>query len=203
MMLVLDRAEAEQTFESFRDGFVGAVQTAYLDYASSVICRDLQHPRVRAAFIWNQILVHAQRAFADEPRFRLDSMGSYEGFVIDNRIFVRSKYAADGMFSRNARTNTSVAFHDQTQDLFGGIARVELLYTLDDLCSKVERIQIAQRHKRHILWTLDLNGSVEPSVQAVIPFVPEGPQGSPAERVLKPKKKGDQENAGAKRRSGG
>lgn len=54
-MLVLDRTEAEKTFESFREGFVEAVEAAYLDYASSVVCRCLQHPRVRAVFIWNQI----------------------------------------------------------------------------------------------------------------------------------------------------
>lgn len=31
-MLVLDRTEAEKTFESFREGFVEAVEAAYLDY---------------------------------------------------------------------------------------------------------------------------------------------------------------------------
>ena len=69
------------------------------------------------------------------------------------------------------------------------MARLELIYTLDALGTSIDRVVIAQRHRSKILWAIDLLGGAEDHGQTVIPL-PVAPMngGTPAERVLKPKK---------------
>ena len=80
-------------------------------------------------------------------------------------------------------------FNDASVDLFDGIVRLELLYTMDDLQTGIERIVIVQRHKSKILWAIDLLDSAEDHGQTVfnLPIAPNG-GGTPGERLIQPKK---------------
>jgi len=101
------------------------------------------------------------------------------------------KKADQRLLSRNYPTQSALAFVDQTRDMFGGIARLELVYLLDDSETSIERVVLMQRHKNSVAWMIDLLGQ-DPMAQNVIPFAepPSTPDvGSVAKRIIKPKLK--------------
>lgn len=84
--------------------------------------------------------------------------------------------------------------------MFGGIARLELLYVLNKSETDVERIVLVQRHKSSVAWHIDLLGDADAaSMQTVVPLIPLQPGGSPADRMIKPKQG---QNKDAKREPG-
>lgn len=72
--------------------------------------------------------------------------------------------------------------------MFGGLVRLELVYQLGAYGTKIERITLLQRHKSKVVWHIDLLDTAT-AVQEVLPFAqPPTPEGSAAQRVLKPKR---------------
>jgi Uri superfamily endonuclease len=77
--------------------------------------------------------------------------------------------------------------------MFGGLVRLELVYQLGAYGTKIERIALLQRHKNKVVWHIDLLDSGA-AIQEVLPFAqPPAPEGSAAQRVLKPKRKSKKE----------
>jgi hypothetical protein len=73
--------------------------------------------------------------------------------------------------------------------LFGGIARLELLYILNSSETDIDRIVLIQRHKKHVTWMIDLLAPVA-DMDNVLPLIPQDPApqtGSVADRLIKPK----------------
>jgi len=167
---------------------VELVQAAHADYQNSIIAAALQAPRVRANFIWNMFLYHAKARFEGSNLIQVDSRQHWQGLMVGDSFFIRMKKGTKELLSRNYPTQAALDFNDASVDLFEGVARLELLYTLDGLESSIDRIVLAQRHLNRIVWAIDLLDSAEDHGQTVIPL-PIAPQGgSPAERVIKPKR---------------
>ncbi|MDP2166302.1 MAG: hypothetical protein Q8K21_19160 [Hydrogenophaga sp.] len=167
---------------------VDLVQTAHTDFRSSVLAASLQAPRVRANFIWNQFLFHAKARFEGSSDISVDSRRHWQGLMVGSAFFIRMKKGTAKLLSRNYPTQAALAFNDANVDLFEGTPRLELIYTLDELETGIDRIVLAQRHLNRIVWAIDLLDSAEDHGQTVfpLPIVPNGD--SPATRVLKPKK---------------
>lgn len=194
-MPFIKRDDAEQIIQLYFDDFRHVVEAAWKDWRESVLASQMQHKRVRANYVWNQLIAHAKRRFDGKANVQVENRHSWDGVLIDDKVFIRMKKGSHELLSRNYPTQAALAFHDQIQDLFGGIARLELLYVLDDSETEVERIALIQRHKKSVAWVIDLLKPVD-DVQNVIPFVPAprpGPAPSVADRILKTKK-GTKEN---------
>jgi len=118
----------------------------------------------------------------------------YTGLLVGRDLFIRMKKADKKLLSRNYPTANALAFVDQDRDLFGGLARLELVYQLNDVGTAIERIVLLQRHKQSVVWMIDLLGAA-PMAQNVLPFAPEPTgDGTPvAKRIVKPKRKSDRE----------
>ena len=189
-MPILDQSSAERAIEPFFPDFVHIVQSAWSDWRIGGIAPQMQHKRVRANIVWNQLITHAKRRFDGRAGVRVDVLAPWDGVVIGNDIFIRMKKADQKLLSRNYPTKSALAFVDQSQDLFGGIARLELVYLLDDSETAIERIVLIQRHKKSIAWMIDLLGQA-PMSQNVIPFAEplNSDRGGIAKRILKPKHK--------------
>lgn len=150
----------------------------------------MQHKRVRANYVWNQLIAHAKRRFDGRGQIRVETLRNWDGVLIEESVFVRLKKGTDTLLSRNYPTQAALAFHDPVRDLFGGIARLELLYILNDAETDVDRIVLIQRHKNTVAWDIDLT-PVEEVAQNVMPFAPVDEQidtTSAADKVIKPKK---------------
>jgi hypothetical protein len=187
-MPILDQSSAARAIEPFTADFVHIVQSAWSDWRSGVVAPQMQHKRVRANVVWNQLIAHAKRRFDGRTGIRVETLTPWDGVLIGDDIFVRMKKADQKLLSRNYPTQSALAFVDQTQDLFGGIARLELVYLLDDSETVIERIVLVQRHKKSVAWMIDLLGQA-PMAQNVIPFNDPAPSltGSVAKRIIKPK----------------
>ncbi len=182
--------DAHQIVHPYFDDFRSIVADAWTDWRQGAIASQMQHKRVRANFVWNQLIAHAKRRFDGNPKIQVETLRDWDGVLIDGKVFVRMKKGTHELLSRNYPTQGALAFHDQIQDLFGGIGRLELLYVLDESEADVERIALIQRHRKSVAWVIDL---LKPAndAQNVIPFT--GGHMAPttptvADRVLKSKK---------------
>lgn len=171
------------------DDLVSLVQGAHRDWMQGPYARTMQNPKVRANVIWNQFLYRAKAHFEGSTLVRVESKAHCEGLLVGSSFFVRMKKGTNQLLSRNYPTRAALDFNDATKDLFDGVARLELIYTLDELGTAIDKVVIAQRHRSQILWAIDLLGGAEDHGQTVIPL-PVAPVGggTPAQRVLKPKK---------------
>ncbi|MBX9661583.1 MAG: hypothetical protein K2X00_23745 [Nitrospiraceae bacterium] len=185
-MPIISRDQADQIIRPYFPDFAQVIESAWRDWRTGGIAHQLQHKRVRANYVWNQLLSHAKRQFDGQPSVRVENMRSWDGVLIDDKIFIRMKKGTQELLSRNYPTQAALAFHDQGQDLFGGgIARLELLYILDDAEVEIERMVLVQRHKKSIAWAIDILNDAD-EAQNVIPFsLPQAPAGTPADRMLK------------------
>lgn len=182
--------DAHQIVRPYIDDFVCIVDAAWTDWRQGAIASQMQHKRVRANFVWNQLIAHAKRRFDGNSKIRVATLRSWDGVLVDGKVFVRMKKGTHELLSRNYPTQAALAFHDQIQDLFGGIVRLELLYVLDEAEVDIERIALVQRHKTSVAWVIDLLKPAD-DAQNVIPFAggPAAPTApTVADRVLKSKK---------------
>jgi hypothetical protein len=185
---LITQAAAEAAVRPHFDDLVHVVQAAWKDWREASIASQMQHKRVRANYVWNQLIAHAKRRFDGHAVVRVETISRWDGLLVGDAIFIRMKKANRDLLSRNYPTQSALAFLDQTQDLFGGVARLELVYLLDDSETSIERIVLMQRHRNSVAWMIDLFGEA-PMLQNVIPLSePPAPTGSVAQRIMKPKR---------------
>jgi hypothetical protein len=189
-MPVITQEVAESAVRQYADDFIYIVQTAWSDWRRAAIAPQMQHKRVRANYVWNQLLSGAKRRFDGREGIRVETLAPWDGVLVGNGIFIRMKKADKRLLSRNYPTKSALAFLDQTRDMFGGVARLELVYLLDDSETEIERIVLIQRHKQSVVWMIDFLGA-DPMQQNVIPFaepLSDKPAGTVADRIIKPKR---------------
>ena len=189
VMPFIQESQVSSVLRPMYGDLVSMLQRAHSDWMQGPFARTMQDPKVRANLIWNQFLYYAKAHFEDSNLVRVENKAHCQGLLIGSSFFVRMKKGTNRLLSRNYPTKAALDFNDASVDLFEGVARLELIYTLDALGTSIDRVVIAQRHRSKILWAIDLLGGAEDHGQTVIPL-PVAPMngGTPAERVLKPKK---------------
>lgn len=201
-MIVMTSTAAEAALQPYFQVINRVVDGAWKDWRDNPLAPQMQHKRVRATCVWNQLIARSRREFADDPTVRVTTMKEWEGLLFDDRIFVRFKKAPRDLISRNYPTKHALAYNDLKQDLFDGVSRLDLVYVLDASETLIDRICIVQRDGDQVVWRLDVKGVSGDEAQNVLPFPPVPPSGTPvADRVLKSKRK--QERNDAKEQLGG
>lgn len=187
-MPLVTENEVKASLQPYFDDMTTLLMAAFDDWMASPFAASMQDPKVRANLVWNQFLYRAKAHFEGHHTVRVESMQHWSGLIVAGSFFVRMKKGGPHMLSRNYPTRSALEFNDVNVDLFDGIARLELIYGLDDLGTKIDRIIIAQRHKNRILWAIDLLGDADSEAQTTIQMPPQNPSGSPADRVIKIKR---------------
>jgi hypothetical protein len=182
-------SQVNTVLKPYFNDFVALVHDSHKDWTESSFAASMQDPKVRATLVWNQFLARAKATFEQSDVVRVENKKHWQGLMIGTSFFVRMKKGTKQLLSRNYPTQAALDFNDASVDLFEGVVRLELIYTLDNLESGVDRIVIAQRHRNKILWAIDLLDNAEDHGQTVInmPQAPAGGQ-TPADRIIKPKK---------------
>lgn len=188
-MPFVSEKEVNEALKPYFPDMVSLVTAAFNDWTSSQFAASMQDPKVRANIVWNQFLYRAKAHFEDHGDVQVQAIQHWSGLVIGGSFFVRMKKGGAQLLSRNYPTRSALDFNDATVDMFDGVARLELLYGLDTLCTSINKIVIAQRHRNKILWAIDILNADESSAQTVIPMPAPDLGGTPAERMIKPKKK--------------
>ena len=181
--------EVNEALKPYFPDMVSLVTAAFTDWTTSPFSASMQDPKVRANIVWNQFLYRAKAHFEDHSNVRVQAMQHWSGLVIGSSFFVRMKKGGAQLLSRNYPTRSALDFNDATVDMFDGVARLELLYGLDPLGTAINEIVIAQRHRNKILWAIDILDTDDSNSQTVIPIPAPDFGGTPAERMIKPKKK--------------
>ncbi|MFS8973894.1 hypothetical protein PO002_05170 [Cupriavidus necator] len=197
--------EVRKVVQPLFEDFQHIYRSAWKDWLASPVASRMQHKRVRANFMWNQLISHAKVRFDGRAGVRVDTKSNWDGVLINEQFFIRMKKAESSLLSRNYPTRAALAFHDQIQDLFGGVARLELLYVLSSDETEVEQIVLVQRHKKQILWKIDVVGDSGADTQSIIPFAPTAPTnaGAVSDRVIKPRKDREQKDGNQDRPAAG
>jgi hypothetical protein len=200
-MPIISEEEARKLVTPYLSKLEALYRKAWLMWLENPVAARMQSRTVRAGIVNNDALALAKVDFDEGGPIRYFEQGKWKGLMVENRLFVRFKKGDAEYKSRNVPTLATKAFHDQEQDLFDGIARCELLYKLSGDETEIERVVLAHRHNEYVLWTIDASGGED--AQQVIPFAP-APAGdgggSVADRVVKPKRIGENEN-GTQRKS--
>lgn len=185
-MPFISRQEAEAKVAPFFNDLEKIVQSAWADWLNSDLSSQMQHKRVRANYVWNQLITHAKRQFHGQEQVHVETYGKWDGILFDGTIFVRMKKATKNLYSSNYPTQAALAFHDQIQDIFGGVTRLELVYVLNQSETEIERITLIQRNNSNVVWIIDL--LTKTTTQNIIPLekIEENNQNTVAERVIKP-----------------
>ncbi|MCW5668709.1 MAG: hypothetical protein KIT86_03540 [Hydrogenophaga sp.] len=181
-------SQVNSTLKPYYPDLIDLIYQAHYDWAQSPFSASMQDPKVRATLIWNQFLARAKKTFEGREGISVQVMRHWQGLVVGNSFFVRMKKGTNQLLSRNYPTQAALDFNDASVDLFEGVVRLELVYTLNDLQTEVDRIVIAQRHRSKLLWSIDLLDSAEDHGQSVISLPKQPTGGTPAERMIKPKK---------------
>lgn len=187
-MLILSESEVKESLEPYFGDMAQLIEMAFNDWRASSFSASMQHGKVRANVIWNQFLYHAKSRFDAHPAVRVEMMQNWEGLMVDGKYFIRMKKGGRGMLSSNYPTRSALEFNDAGVDLFDGVARLELIYGLDDLGTAIDRIIIAQRHKNKILWAIDIFNTGDADMQTVIPMPVQPRPTPPAASVIKTKR---------------
>ncbi|MBN8504915.1 MAG: hypothetical protein J0L58_10590 [Burkholderiales bacterium] len=203
MLIIQSETDVESIFSPYVALLRQCVHEAWNDWSESGLAAQMQTKSFRAQYLNNQIIFRAKQATDGRSDVRVDKIRGNHGFVFKNRVFVRPKYAREGYRSSNYPTRSAVAFHDQSVDLFEGIARLELVFTLNKLGTAVQNICLTQRHQRQIQWIYPL---VEPAAQSqgnLVPLNREEREASPADRIIKSKKSHGNDQSDQHKRGGG
>lgn len=187
-MLFATEQSVDTALKPYFGDFVALIHGAHEDWAKSPLAATMQDPKVRAINVWNQFLYRAKAKFEGKTGIRVDTMGHWQGLMVGESFFVRMKKSGIQLLSRNYPTVSALNFNDASVDLFDGVVRLELLYSLDELGAAISRIVVVQRHRNKILWAIDLLDDAESLGQTVIPMLNPVPTGTPADRIIKPKK---------------
>lgn len=203
MLIFQDDAASESTLSRYAALMRKCINTAWEDWNGSEFPAQMQSKSFRAQFINNQIIYRAKQYVEGRTDVRVDKIRGNHGLVIEDRVFVRPKYARTGYRSSNYPTRAALAFHDQSQDFFGGIARLELVYTLNNLGTAIQDICLTQRHMEQIQWMFPL---VEPQAQVqgnLVSLPTEERTDTAADRIIKLKKDHGNDQGDQFKRGGG
>lgn len=193
-MTYIARDHAHSLLKPYFADFSAIVEAAWADWRKSDIAPQMQHKRVRANFVWNQLIIHAKRRFDGNDKVCVHTLKNWDGVLVGDSIFIRMKKGDSALLSRNYPTQSALNFHNQEQDLFGGVARLELLYVLGKAEADVERIALVQRNGRTLSWAIDVVGEdvVSSNVELFSRDTGSEKNGTAADRVLR-KKIGDRQ----------
>lgn len=111
-MPFIHRTDAERVASPYFPDFIDVVRAAWKDWMTGNYAAQMQHKRVRANCVWNQLLAHAKRQFEGRPDIRVESMRDWDGVLIAEKVFVRMKKGTHDLLSRNYPTQAALAFHD-------------------------------------------------------------------------------------------
>jgi len=170
-MPIPSEATVRPILDEIRDHVVSAIRKAWDDWLASDFNGIWRCKRSRANFVWEQIVGHAIRALQDHDAVHVVDSHETMKFLVRDTVLFRFKKADETGRSSNVATQLALAFHDHEQDLFGlpEVQRVEVVYKLNRLETKIDDICVVARDRRKIAWEYSLLDAGEAAVPLPMP----------------------------------
>lgn len=185
-MPLISREDAHQVISPYFGDFEHIFRTAWRDWMHNPSAPRMQTKTFRANFVWDTLQYHAKAQFLNRQGIVASPLGSCHGVLVDGRIFIKLKKANERLLSSNIPTQMALAFHDQEEDLFDGIVRLEVVYVLSKDETELEKIVLLQRHQQNILWSIDIRSQAMEQLEPFVMPLPAPSGGSVADRILRP-----------------
>ncbi len=151
-----NKDEVKRHLNKIESDIYHIVSGAWKDWLESTESSRFRYTRTRANVVWDRMIDRAKDLFTDRPEIRtIDRYNQTASFVIDDSVLFRFKKGNSHGLSQNYPTQLALAFHDHDDPLLFDdceYSRVEIVYILNDLETKVENIQVIARNKKEILW---------------------------------------------------
>ena len=142
--------------------------------------------RTSANVVFERIIARAIPEFDSMPGMHIKTGHQTVHFLYQSAVLFRFKKGDENGLSRNYPTQAALAFNDQNCDLFGppGISRIDVVYQLDRLATRVIDVAVVARHESNVLWCYSIL-NVDAKTADVISINPR-PM-SPVESLVRPK----------------
>jgi hypothetical protein len=156
--------------------------------------------RTSANVVFERIIARAIPEFDSLPGMYIKIGHQTVHFLYKDAVLFRFKKGNENGLSRNYPTQTALAFNDQNCDLFGvpGISRVDVVYQLDQLATRLVDVAVVARHESNVLWSYSIldTGAKVAEVISITPNLP-----SPVELLVRPKVKLPEQDTNEGRKS--
>ncbi|MFO1185932.1 MAG: hypothetical protein U1E56_14280 [Bauldia sp.] len=146
--------------------------------------------RTRANMFFERLAAHLQVLFADDKGARFVFHDETIKIVFDERVAARCKKANGQGFGSNVGTQANLRFIESEPDLFDlALQKVEVVYSLNDIGTKIKSIVIQARDGLSRLWAYALERPAASGMAPVVPL-PSSPTqpASDATELVQPKK---------------
>ncbi|PJE30343.1 hypothetical protein SAMN06297129_0796 [Pseudooceanicola antarcticus] len=154
-----------------RSEVISAIQEAWADWLASDFNGAWRCKRSRANFVWEQIIERASSALFDHDLVHVIEGHETVKFLVRDTVLFRFKKADEMGRSSNVATQLALAFHDHDCDLFGlpEVQRVEVVYKLNSLETKISDICVVARNGNQVAWEYSLLDAGEVAVPLPMP----------------------------------
>lgn len=191
------KEEAELLIDPHIEAIRSCVLESWDRWRASDHARHLHWKTVLGNAMCNYLLEIATHRFYNAGGgVYVQTEGSYVGLYVESALYLRFKKGKRSLRTSNVQTKSAKAFLDKSQSIeaLEGLTRLELVYVPTRDALDIERIMLVCKDKGRIAWTIDLLARAEPE-QNIIEMPPQpAPQGSPADRLIKPKDRSDERN---------
>lgn len=159
-MPIPDQEKCHETLEPIEADLVKIPLLAFQGWLKSPdYLYSGNHPRIRANLIWGRIIYFAKEIFEGNAGVSFINHHNTVSIQVDgleHAVLFRYKKADRAGRSRNIQTNLSDAYHDHSQrylfdDMFDP-DRVEVVYILNKLGTRIEDIRIVGRNGKYVAW---------------------------------------------------
>lgn len=167
----------KSTLAPFENDLAQIPLEAFQGWIESSEYKYTNHPRIKTNIIWGRMIYLARQKFGQRPEIRFkEHYGTVSIIVegLEHSVLFRLKKANKKGISRNVQTKLSDAFHDHGQrNLFDALDpdRVEVVYVLNNLGTKVDDIRVVGRSGKLLVWSY----SIMPEAETIeVPIIPSG-----------------------------
>ena len=171
----------QPTIEKYCQPILNTVRGAWEDWLNSPHRGLWPFKRSRANFVWAQMIVRARQEFHQFRGIRIVQAHETFNFIADDKVLFRFKKGDESGRSANIPTPLSLAFYNHDQILPGlpDIHRVQIVYILNGLETKLHDVLVVARDGKAILWSYSLLSAAVPANILPLPPSP-SPGHSPA-----------------------
>lgn len=156
-------------------------------------------PRTRANMVFERVVDHLQRQFADDVGVRFVFDDETMKMVLDDRIVLRVKKANALGLGSNIQTQAVIDFVDAQPDLPGleGLTKLEIVYVLNAIQTEIRSVIVQARDGDMKIYSYPIDVAAEGSGTVVpLPLPPAPPTGDDyADDLVRPKKEPGRQRA--------
>lgn len=148
--------------------------------------RSELYRRVRACLMHNYMMLDAIPGLPESDAIKVVERKAQETalFLVSNELVIRFKKGNESGLSSNIGTQAALDFNDPNEglDLFGlpDLCRVDVVYVLNELETKVHDILIVARDNDSVIWSYSIVYEAEEAGISTPPTLPTEPPQPPA-----------------------